>query len=223
MSRHPFDPDFAALPQSIPIFPLEGVLLLPRGKLPLNIFEPRYLNMVQDALAADRVIGMIQPTEEEQESRPPALYRTGCAGRIVAFSETDDGRLLITLAGLCRFDVEDEVPTTRGYRRVVPSWSRFAADFAEEAEPDVDRARLLKSVEAYFKAQGLSADWDAIKSTPDGRLLVALAMVCPFAAAEKQALLEAPDPTSRAETLIALMEMAAVTAPPTDDPNPPRH
>lgn len=223
MSRHPFDPDFAALPRSLPIFPLPGVLLLPRGKLPLNVFEPRYLNMVQDALAGDRMIGMIQPTEEEHEDRPPALYRTGCAGRIVAFSETDDGRLLITLAGLCRFDIEDEVPTTRGYRRVVPSWSRFAADVGAEVEPRVDRARLLRSLEAYFKAQGLSADWDAIKGTPDGRLLIALAMVCPFAPNEKQALLEASDPTQRAETLLALMEMAAVTPPSADDTNPPRH
>ncbi len=223
MSRHPFDPDFASLPRSIPVFPLPGVLLLPRGKLPLNVFEPRYLHMVQDALAAERMIGMIQPTEEERDGHPPALYRTGCAGRIVAFSETDDGRLLITLAGLCRFDVAEEVPTTRGYRRVVPSWDRFAADLAEEVEPDLDRGRLLKSVEAYFKAQGLSADWDAIKSTPDGRLLVALAMVCPFAPNEKQALLEAPDPTARAGTLIALMEMAALAAPSSDDQNPPRH
>ncbi|BBK33775.1 hypothetical protein EDC65_3612 [Stella humosa] len=223
MSRHPFDPDFTALPRSIPVFPLTGVLLLPHGKLPLNVFEPRYLHMVQDALASDRIIGMIQPQEDERDGHAPALYRTGCAGRIVSFSETDDGRYLITLSGLCRFDVASEVATTRGYRRVVPSWDAYAADMDEEQAPELDRARLLKAVEAYFKAQGLSADWEAIKSTPDGRLLVALAMVCPFGPSEKQALLEAGDTTRRAETLIALMEMAAITPPSADDPSRVRH
>ncbi|MCC7275538.1 MAG: LON peptidase substrate-binding domain-containing protein [Alphaproteobacteria bacterium] len=222
MSRHPFDPEFAALPRSLPVFPLPGVLLLPGGKLPLNIFEPRYLAMVQDALAAERMIGMIQPTEDERPSHPPALYRTGCAGRIVSFSETDDGRFLITLAGLCRFDVDQEIATTRGYRRVVPQWDRYAQDYADGPPPQVDRARLLKAVEAYFKVQGLSADWEAIKGTPDGRLVVALAMVCPFAPNEKQALLEAPDGTARAAALVALMEMAAVPAR-TDDETPARH
>ena len=212
MSRHPFDPEFAALPRSLPVFPLQGVLLLPGGKLPLNIFEPRYLTMVQDSLAAERMIGMIQPTEEETANRPPALYRTGCAGRIVSFSETDDGRLLITLAGLCRFDVVSEVATIRGYRRVVPLWEPYRSDYDDEPEANVDRERLMKAVEAYFKAQGLSADWEAIKNTPDSRLVTALAMVCPFAPSEKQALLEADGPTARAETLVTLMEMAA--APP---------
>ena len=223
MSRHPFDPEFTALPRTIPVFPLTGVLLLPGGRLPLNVFEPRYLHMVQDALAADRMIGMIQPQAEELEGAPPALYRTGCAGRIVSFSETDDGRYLITLSGICRFDVGEEIATTRGYRRVVPSWQPYAADLDEEQPPALDRARLMKAVEGYFKAQSLSADWDAIKGTPDGRLLVALSMVCPFGPAEKQALLEAADPTRRAETLIALMEMAAITPPSAEDPSSARH
>ena len=224
MSRRPFDPAFTALPRTIPVFPLSGVLLLPDGKLPLNIFEPRYLTMVQDALAGDRIIGMIQPQEEERPGAPPpALWRTGCAGRIVAFSETDDGRYLITLSGLCRFDVAEEVPTVRGYRRVVADWSPYAADTEEARPPTLDRGHLLRAVEAYFKAQGLSADWDAIKNTPDDRLLVALAMVCPFGPSEKQALLEAPDATERARTLIALMEMAAVTPQSADDPSTARH
>lgn len=224
MSRRPFDPTFAALPQTIPVFPLSGVLLLPDGRLPLNIFEPRYLEMIQDALAGDRIIGMIQPQEEERPGGPPpALRRIGCAGRIVAFSETDDRRYLITLSGLCRFAVGEELTTTRGYRRVVADWSQFAADMEEAPPPALDRARLLTAVEAYFKAQGLSADWETIKGTPDDRLLVALAMVCPFGPNEKQALLECADATQRGETLIALMEMAAVTPPSADDSSTARH
>ena len=214
MSRHPFDPDFAALPQSIPIFPLEGVLLLPRGKLPLNIFEPRYLNMVQDALAADRVIGMIQPTEEEQESRPPALYRTGCAGRIVSFSETDDGRFLVTLSGICRFAVLKELPLQRGYRRVIPAWTQFEGDMVE-ATPAVaiDRERMVRALRSYFKLNQINANWEAIRDTPDDRLVTSLAMICPFAPSEKQALLECPDANERARVLTALMEMALLGAP----------
>jgi Lon protease-like protein len=223
MSRRPFDPPFAGLPQTIPVFPLTGVLLLPDGRLPLNVFEPRYLNMVQDALAGDRIIGMIQPQTEEANGAAPALYRIGCAGRIVSFSETDDGRYLITLSGLCRFQVAGEIATTRGYRRVVADWTPFATDMEDEAPPALDRARLMKAVEAYFKAQGLSADWEAIKNTPDSRLLVALAMVCPFGPSEKQALLESADATRRAETLIALMEMAAITPPSAEDPSTARH
>ena len=224
MSRRPFDPAFAALPRTIPVFPLPGVLLLPDGRLPLNVFEPRYLNMVQDALAGDRIIGMIQPQGEERpDGPPPALWRTGCAGRIVAFSETDDGRYLITLAGLCRFAVGDEVPTTRGYRRVIADWAPFADDMEDGPAPVLDRTRLLQAIEAYFKAEGLSADWDTIKNTPDDRLVVALSMVCPFGPSEKQALLEASDATQRGETLIALMEMAAVTPPSAEDPSTQRH
>src|SRR5690348_16202720 len=124
-------PRIDELPAVLPIFPLVGVLLLPRGKLPLNIFEPRYLNMTRDALGGDRLIGMIQPTGEERQGHPPALYPTGCAGRITAFSETDDGRFLITLTGIARFDVAREIETVRGYRRVLPRWDRFAADLSE--------------------------------------------------------------------------------------------
>lgn len=223
VARGPFEPGFAELPAELPIFPLPGALLLPGGKLPLNIFEKRYLAMTRFALrSASRMIGMIQPREEGDEDRP-AVYQTGCAGRIVAFSETDDGRYLITLSGLCRFDIAEEMPTTRGYRRVVADWSPYAADTEEARPPTLDRGHLLRAVEAYFKAQGLSADWDAIKNTPDDRLLVALAMVCPFGPSEKQALLEAPDATERARTLIALMEMAAVTPPSADDPSTARH
>jgi Lon protease-like protein len=198
------------LPASLPIFPLTGVLLLPRGKLPLNIFEPRYLAMTEDALAAPgRLIGMIQPTEDEAKGGPPQpVYATGCAGRISSFSETEDGRYLITLTGVSRFEVGEELATTRGYRRIVPNWERFGADLAESGPEAVDRTRLLTGLEAFFKLHGIGVDWDAIKAAPDEHLVTSLAMVCPFAPSEKQALLEAADLGERSRVMTALIEMA---------------
>lgn len=207
MSRNPFDPTPETLPSSIPVFPLTGVLLLPRGKLPLNIFEPRYLNMVQDALAADRMIGMIQP--QPGGGAVPALYRTGCAGRITSFSETDDGRLLITLTGISRFLITQEVATMRGYRRVIPDWSPFTADLAGGPETAaLDRGRLDRALRGYFQLQGIDVDWNSIARTADERLVSTLAMICPFTPPEKQALLESPGPVERAEMLLTLLEMA---------------
>jgi uncharacterized protein len=198
----------ADLPKTIPVFPLPGVLLLPHGRLPLNIFEPRYLAMTEDALGTtDRLIGMIQPTEPEQPNRPPALYAVGCAGRITAFSETDDGRYLITLAGVCRFAIAEEVTTMRGYRRVVPDFARWQGDLAQPDSEGLDRAGLLSALKGYFAKNGLSADWNAINDTPDDRLVTTLAMVCPFEPQEKQALLEAESLKERTATLIALLEM----------------
>ena len=207
MSRTSFDTSLNRLPRLLPIFPLAGVLLLPRGRLPLNIFEPRYLAMVEDALAADRMIGMIQPTDPTSRDREPAVYETGCAGRITSFAETDDGRYLITLTGVSRFAIRSEAECLRGYRRVVPVWERFASDL-NDGGGDVDRPRLVAGLKAYFKTQGLSVDWSAIESTPDERLVTSLAMICPFSPSEKQALLEAPDLAERAKLLIALIEMA---------------
>ncbi|MQP66914.1 peptidase S16 [Niveispirillum sp. SYP-B3756] len=207
MSRNPFDPTPETLPSSIPVFPLTGVLLLPRGKLPLNIFEPRYLNMVQDALAADRMIGMIQP--QPGGGAVPVLYRTGCAGRITSFSETDDGRLLITLTGISRFLITQEVATMRGYRRVIPDWSPFTADLAGGPETAaLDRGRLDRALRGYFQLQGIDVDWNSIARTADERLVSTLAMICPFTPPEKQALLESPGPVERAEMLLTLLEMA---------------
>jgi Lon protease-like protein len=210
MSSTGFTPSFAELPASLPIFPLTGVLLLPRGKLPLNIFEPRYLNMTRDALAGDRMIGMVQPTAEEPGNDAPAVYTTGCAGRITSFSETEDGRFLITLTGIARFDIHHEVPSLRGYRRVVPEWERFRTDLAEVGEAVVDRPRLLNGLQAFFKLHSITADWESIKSTPDERLVTSLAMICPFAPNEKQALLEASDLTERSRVITALIEMAVL-------------
>lgn len=207
MSRNPFDPTPETLPSSIPVFPLTGVLLLPRGKLPLNIFEPRYLNMVQDALATDRMIGMIQP--QPGGGAVPALYRTGCAGRITSFSETDDGRILITLTGISRFLITQEVATMRGYRRVIPDWSPFTADLAGGPETAaLDRGRLDRALRSYFQLQGIDVDWNSIARTADERLVSTLAMICPFTPPEKQALLESPGPVERAEMLLTLLEMA---------------
>lgn len=203
-----FDPDFDSLPAHIPLFPLSGVLLLPRGELPLNIFEPRYLNMTEDALAGSRMIGMIQPTVHENANPNPPVYKTGCAGRIVAFRETEDGRFLLTLKGVCRFDVTEELASTRGYRPAAVDWSRFQGDLLPEDGAPVDRARLLKSLKSYFKLHDISVDWNAIESSADERLVTCLSMICPFEASEKQALLEAPSLPARAEVLTTLVEMS---------------
>ena len=199
-----------ALPSILPIFPLTGVLLLPRGRLPLNIFEPRYLAMTRDALAGARLIGMVQPSDPRVAGDNPPVYSTGCAGRITSFSETDDGRFLITLTGISRFRIREELPLLEGYRRVVPEWREFARDLAGDDEPGFDRDRLLRGLRAYFQHHKIEADWDAITSVPGDRLVTSIAMICPFEPSEKQALLEAPDLDERARLLTAIVEMAAL-------------
>jgi len=201
------------LSPTIPIFPLQGVLLLPRALLPLNIFEPRYLAMTRDALDGPRLIGMIQPTERERrDSSPdihrPGIYTVGCVGEIAGAAETDDGRILVTLRGVCRFQVAREVETGTLYRQVDADYAAFAGDF--EAAPDglCERTRLLKALHAYCDRHNLPADWDSITAASDDLLVHSLAMVCPFSAGEKQALLEAPDFTGRAGMLVTLLEMA---------------
>ena len=203
----------ANLPAILPIFPLVGVLLLPRGKLPLNIFEPRYLAMTRAALAGDRLIGMVQPSDPKAAGDNPPVYSTGCAGRITSFAETEDGRFLITLTGTCRFRIREELPLLEGYRRVVPEWSAFIRDLDIEAEPPFDRERLMRSLRAYFQQHQISADWEAIGSVPGERLVTSLAMVCPFEPSEKQALLEASDLNERTRLLTAIVEMAAMNRP----------
>ncbi len=197
----------AALPETIPIFPLAGVLLLPRGHLPLNIFEPRYLAMTRDALKGEPLIGMIQPTDPASADCNPPVYRVGCAGRISAFAETPDGRYLITLTGVARFRVRAELPLRNGYRRVEAEW---VADREGEEEASFDRERLLRGLVLYFTQRGIAADWQAIRKASGERLVTALAMLSPFAPSEKQALLEAPDLGERARLLTALVEMAAL-------------
>ena len=210
MSPNPFDPTFDQLPEIVPIFPLTGVLLLPRGKLPLNVFEPRYLAMTEDALSGNRMIGIIQPSDPLSRASVPPVYPIGCAGRITSFSETDDGRYLITLTGVCRFETARELPIVRGYRRVDVSWERFAADLEESGPALFDRARLVEGLKTYFKIQGISANWDAIDSTPDERLVTSLAMICPFEPSEKQALLECGSLSERASMMVAIIEMSVL-------------
>jgi Lon protease-like protein len=217
----PFHPRLADLPPQIAVFPLTGALLLPQGRLPLNIFEPRYLAMTLDSLAAGRMFGMVQPdAKAPKQQAGPGLYRIGCLGRLSSFSETDDGRLLITLTGVTRFRIAEELPLAAGgYRRVRADYADFAADLmvdeAEEAPAGVDRAELLSALRPYFRARGIEANWEAVEQTADAMLVTTLSMVCPFEAPEKQALLEAPDAAERARMLVALMRMgAAANAPP---------
>jgi len=199
------------LPDIIPVFPLAGVVLLPGARLPLNIFEPRYLSMVEDALGQGRIIGMIQPNAPEgQENPPPPLYNVGCAGRITSFNETEDGRYLIGLTGVCRFAVAEELPMEKAYRRVRPDWKRFALDVNVADEREIDRQRLFGILKPYFKLQGIAADWNAVQNTPSDELVSSLVMICPLAPNEKQALLEAPDLHMRSEMLLALLEMASM-------------
>lgn len=205
-----FDPNFDDLPTTLPIFPLAGVLLLPRGVLPLNIFEPRYLNMTLDALAADRMIGMTQPRDRAENGREPPIYPMGCAGRVTAFEETEDGRILISLKGVSRFRVAEEFPTTRGYRRIRPDWSNFKEDLTPPENQTVDRDALFRSLKSYFASQGIEASWSALKETPNERLINSLSMICPFDPPEKQALLEAETLFDRAKVLTALIEMAVL-------------
>ena len=221
--RNPFDPGFEQLPETLPIFPLSGVMLLPGGKLPLNIFEPRYLAMVFDALAGPRLIGMVQPMQPggfagdglPTDDGKPRVHKIGCAGRIVSFSETEDGRLLLALTGVCRFDIGRELEAAQsGYRRVTSLFSPYRADLDQADElVEIDRERLMAALATFFKARSLSIDWDAVKQAADGNLVTSLSMVLPFGPAEKQALLEAADTSARAKLLIAFLEMGAFGPP----------
>jgi uncharacterized protein len=197
----------AGLPRILPVFPLPGVLLLPGGRLPLNIFEPRYLAMVRDALAGERMIGMVQPCAPAEDVGAAEIYGVGCAGRISTFSETPDGRNLITLTGVIRFAVAREVPAIDGYRRVAADYDKFLGDLDDDTD-DIDRQHLLTTLGAYFDATGIEGDWAAIKDVDDAPLVTSLAMICPFDGAEKQALLEAMTLRDRVAAMTTMMELA---------------
>jgi uncharacterized protein len=197
------------LPQVIPVFPLEGVLLLPHGMLPLNIFEPRYLNMIDDAMGGERIIGMIQALPGGDRERP-SLASIGCAGKITSFAETSDGRYLITLTGIARFVLGEELPVRTPYRQVRADFSRFEADLAPIAEDEgFDKLRLLNALKAYLDRRSLEVDWETAKAAPAEALVNSLAMALPFEPAEKQALLEASASSDRREALVALLEIDA--------------
>ena len=196
------------LPDTIPVFPLAGALLLPRAQMPLNIFEPRYLAMVDAALAGSRLIGMIQPRDGEDGGSTPELYRVGCVGRLVQFAETGDGRYLISLTGVARFETLDEAEGVTPFRQCRISAERFAEDFrARAGEAAVDREAVLAALRSYTEATGLKMDWDGVEGTPNEALVNALSILAPFGSREKQALLEAHDLKSRAEMLVALTEI----------------
>ncbi|HYL33864.1 MAG TPA: LON peptidase substrate-binding domain-containing protein [Stellaceae bacterium] len=199
------------LPDRLVLFPLTGALLLPGGVLPLNIFEPRYLAMTDAALGEGRLIGMIQPLEGKGDAGDPPTYKTGCAGRIIEFRESGDGRYLINLEGVSRFDVAEELPTTELFRRVRPDWSRYAGDADEIELPDFDPARLVEKLTPFLRRHRIKADLSAANSVPAVRLVDAVAMMGPFAPAEKQALLEAA-PAERARLLTKLVDMALLAS-----------
>ena len=196
------------LPEILPVFPLAGALLLPRGQLPLNIFEPRYVEMIDAALRGPRLIGMVAPEGEGREGEPPRLQRVGCAGRIVQFAETGDGRYLVSLAGVARFTILEETKAATPYRQCRVSAAAFATDFTPRlGENEVDRAAVLSALLRFTEATGLKIDWKGVEKAPNEALVNALAMMAPFGPREKQALLEAPDLKTRAETLVAITEM----------------
>lgn len=207
------------LPQVIPVFPLPGVILLPRGQLPLNIFEPRYLNMIDDAMAGDRLIGMIQSVGPAGES--PPLMRVGCAGRITSFAETSDGRYLITLTGISRFRIAKELQAKTPYRQAMCDFASYEADLnAPDPLEDFARENFLEALKPYLGRRGLDIDWDSAKAAPPEALINSLSMGLPFEPAEKQALVEAPSLQDREQVLQALLRIDGTG--PADEDTPPR-
>ncbi|MGI9478637.1 MAG: LON peptidase substrate-binding domain-containing protein [Hyphomicrobiaceae bacterium] len=208
------------LPSSIPLFPLTGAILLPRATMPLNVFEPRYLAMIDNAIAGARIIGIVQPLKPDPDQESPQepsapLKNVGCAGRITAFQELDDGRILISLTGVARFKVVEEAATDEPYRVCRIDHSAYENDLIiGYGEEDVDRAALLDGLRSYLELNNLDADWDAIAKAPTELLVNSLSVISPFGYEEKQALLEAPDLKARAETLatLAKMELASTDA-----------
>jgi Lon protease-like protein len=209
MTGRSFGPEFHQLPLEIPIFPLPSALLLPAGQLPLNIFEPRYIAMINHALATPtRLIGMVQPAEKPVAGNPvPDLFRVGCAGRIAFFQESDDGRYVIALKGVSRFKINNASLHDSGFRTATVDWNEFANDLRIDLST-FDRRPLMEVLRRYFDLKGFDTDWTQIEKSDNQQLLATLSMVCPFETVEKQALLEAESMVNRADLLIAMMEMA---------------
>lgn len=201
---------FNDLPPVIPVFPLPGALLLPRARLPLHLFEPRYLAMLDDALKTqDRLIGMIQPRESGNGAGARRLHAIGCAGRVTAFSETEDGRYMITLSGISRFRITGEVEGFYPYRKAAVNWDAFKRDLGQvETDATFNRDTFFPLLARFFEDQELQTDWESLKEAEDELLINSLSMLCPFEPEDKQALLEAPSLTTRRETLVTLIEFA---------------
>jgi Lon protease-like protein len=209
--RSPFLPQFADLPAALPVFPLSGAVVMPGVQLPLNIFEPRYLNMVQAALAADHLIGMVQPRSGGKDvaaDDEPDLYRIGCAGRITSYSETNDGRIVLVLTGLCRFEIEAELEQREGFRRVQPNWARFASDYDLGAKQIDDRAEFMGSLRAFCDRRRVEVPWDDIGQMADSDLVNLLCAHLPLGADDKQALIETVDLHDRATLMRGLLDMS---------------
>jgi len=228
--RSPIQTRYEDLPDELAVFPLSGALLLPYGRLPLNIFEPRYLNMALDSLQSGRMFGMVQPDQTKLNRArataevagsdsniitlptEPPIYSVGCAGRIASFEETDDGRILISLKGLIRFRIAEELQGRKGYRRIKPRYDEFKADMEAPPKIELDRDGLIDVLKPYLDAQGMKVNLDVIKNLSDSTLVTSLCMICPFDPREKQALLESPTLSERAETLAALLRMGVFDA-----------
>ena len=198
------------LPEQIPVFPLAGALLLPRADLPLNIFEPRYLAMVDSAMATDRIIGMIQPADDPAgDASQPDLMRVGCAGRITSYAETPDGRVLISLTGVSRFEIVRELDLDTPFRQVTANYHPFAVDLVTDlGASEVNRPALLKAFRDYLDANNMKADWGQVDAASTETLVNTLSLLAPYPPKDKQALLEAPDLKTRADVLVALTEVA---------------
>ena len=209
--RDPFTIPFQDLPKELIVFPLPGALLLPNGRLPLNIFEPRYLNMVEDALGQQRLIGMVQTRDPHDGLVPDGsdLFNVGCAGRIVSFAETSDGRFMLTLEGMCRYRILSETEGLRGYRRMKVDFSEFKGDLLD-SDWRLDRETFLPVLRRYFDARGIGVEWKAIEAAPDHLLIASLGMMCPFDLKEKQALIEAATVADMADLMRSLMDMATL-------------
>jgi Lon protease-like protein len=208
------------LPQMIPLFPLDGAVLLPRGRLPLNIFEPRYLNMIDDAMAGDRLIGMVQTIGGDPEH--PGLARVGCAGKVTSFAETQDGRYLITLTGICRFVLGQELAAPMPYRQVRADYAPFAVDLQPPEDVAFEREPLLEALRAYLHRRSMDIEWETARDAPADALITSLSMALPFEVAEKQALVEAASLADRTRTLIALLQIDDMGRRDDDDDPAPR-
>jgi Lon protease-like protein len=212
MTRNPFFPKFSDLPAELPIFPLAGAVVMPGVQLPLNIFEPRYLNMVFDALAGDHLIGMIQPLTETSLDESPEIHKIGCGGRITSYSETSDGRIVLVLTGVCRFEVRSEIEGRHGYRRVRASWERFAIDYHEDETKMPNRESFFTSLRAYTQLRSVEVPWDDVKKMADSDLVNLLCTHLPLEPDDKQALIETIDLTQRADLMRALMDMSSASS-----------
>ncbi len=204
---------FEDLPRIIPIFPLPGALLLPGGHLPLHIFEPRYREMVRDSVATTRVIGMIQPRDPEDRSEAPELYPIGCVGLMTGFRETEDDRCFITLKGVCRFGVIEEIESENLYRQTLVTYAKYRTDMQPVDTRHVDREKLMPALRTFLDHYKVDVDWETLEQVPDEALVRSLAMTCPFEPSEKQALLEAADVGARSQLVTSLIEMAVLHRP----------